>query len=110
LITELQPVIGRVSAELGPPTEFEILTAASFYYLARAGIDLLVCEVGLGGRLDSTTVLDLGVSVISNVALDHTQHLGLTLEATATEKSGILKPDAFAITGAQPPALAVVEA
>ncbi|TMB66545.1 MAG: bifunctional folylpolyglutamate synthase/dihydrofolate synthase, partial [Chloroflexi bacterium] len=67
-------------------------------------------EVGLGGRLDSTNVLDLGVSVITNIALDHTQYLGSTLEAIAAEKAGILKPDSIAITGAQPPALAVIEA
>ncbi len=110
LLTELQPAINEVAAELGPPTEFEILTSAAFYYFARAGIDLLVCEVGLGGRLDSTNVLDLGVNVITNIALDHTQHLGSTLEAIAAEKAGILKPDSIAITGAQPPALAVIEA
>src|SRR5207302_4430169 len=110
LISELQPAIARVGAELGPPTEFEILTTAALYYFARAGIDLLVCEVGLGGRLDSTNVLKLGVSVITNVALDHTQHLGSTLEAIAAEKAGILKPDSLAITAAQPPALPVIEA
>jgi dihydrofolate synthase / folylpolyglutamate synthase len=110
LLTELQPIISKVASELGPPTEFEILTSAALYYFARAGIDLLVCEVGLGGRLDSTNVLDLGVSVITNIALDHTQHLGSTLEAIAAEKAGILKPDSIAITGAQPPALAVIEA
>src|SRR5437667_6446216 len=109
LLTELQPVINKVAAELGPPTEFEILTSAALYYFARASIDLLVCEVGLGGRLDSTNVLDLGVSVITNIALDHTQHLGSTLEAIAAEKAGILKPESLAITGAQPPALAVIE-
>ena len=110
LLTELQPSINKVAADLGPPTEFEILTSAALYYFARAGIDLLVCEVGLGGRLDSTNVLDLGVSVITNIALDHTQYLGTTLEAIAAEKAGILKPDSIAITGAQPPALAVIEA
>ncbi|HEX9097021.1 MAG TPA: folylpolyglutamate synthase/dihydrofolate synthase family protein [Candidatus Dormibacteraeota bacterium] len=110
LITELQPAINKVAADLGPPTEFEILTSAALYYFARAGIDVLVCEVGLGGRLDSTNVLDLGVSVITNIALDHTQYLGSTLEAIAAEKAGILKPDSIAITGAQPPALAVIEA
>jgi dihydrofolate synthase/folylpolyglutamate synthase len=110
LLTELQPVINKVAADLGPPTEFEILTSAALYYFARAGIDLLVCEVGLGGRLDSTNVLDLGVSVITNIALDHTQYLGSTLEAIAAEKAGILKPNSVAITGAQPPALAVIEA
>ena len=109
LLTEIQPAINRVSADLGPPTEFEILTTAALYYFARAGIDLLVCEVGLGGRLDSTNVLDLGVSVITNIGLDHTQHLGSTLEAIAAEKAGILKPDSLAITGAQPPALGVIE-
>src|SRR5438874_297929 len=109
LLTEVQPVIDKVAAELGPPTEFEILTSAALYYFARAGIDLLVCEVGLGGRLDSTNVLDLGVEVITNIALDHTQHLGSTLEAIAGEKAGILKPDSVAITAAQPPALAIIE-
>ncbi len=110
LLTELQPAINKVASELGPPTEFEILTSAALYSFARAGIDLLVCEVGLGGRLDSTNVLDLGVSVITNIALDHTQYLGSTFEAIAAEKAGILKPDSIAITGAQPPALAVIEA
>ena len=110
LLTEVQPAISNVAAELGPPTEFEILTSAALYYFARAGIDLLVCEVGLGGRLDSTNVLDLGVEVITNIALDHTQHLGSTLEAIAAEKAGILKRDSLAVTAAQPPALAVIEA
>src|SRR6202022_3236071 len=45
LLTELQPVINTVASELGPPTEFEILTSAALYYFARAGIDLLICEV-----------------------------------------------------------------
>lgn len=110
LLTEIQPVINKVAAELGPPTEFEILTSAALYYFARAGIDLLVCEVGLGGRLDSTNVVDLGVEVITNIALDHTQHLGSTLDAIAAEKAGILKQDSIAITGAQPPGLGVIEA
>jgi dihydrofolate synthase / folylpolyglutamate synthase len=110
LLTEVQPFISKVAAKLGPPTEFEILTSAALYYFARAGIDLLVCEVGLGGRLDSTNVLDLGVEVITNIALDHTQHLGSTLEAIAAEKAGILKPDSLAVTAAQPPALGVIEA
>jgi dihydrofolate synthase/folylpolyglutamate synthase len=109
LIDEIQPAIRTISAELGPPTEFEILTAAALYHFARAGIDLLVCEVGLGGRLDATNVLDLGVEVITNIALDHTQHLGSTPEAIAVEKAGILKSDSIAITAAQPPALGVIE-
>jgi dihydrofolate synthase/folylpolyglutamate synthase len=109
LLTELRPLFDRVAAEHGPPTEFEILTAAALYYFARASIDLLVCEVGLGGRLDATNVLDLGVEVITNIALDHTQHLGSTLEQIAAEKAGILKEDSLAITGAASPALEVIE-
>ena len=110
LLGEVRPAIDRVAAELGPPTEFEVLTTAALYYFARASVDLLVCEVGLGGRLDSTNVLDLGVSIITNVSLDHTQHLGDTVEKIATEKAGILKPDSLAITAARPPALGVIEA
>lgn len=109
LISEVQPAIEQVTESLGSPTEFEILTSAALYYLARAGIDLLVCEVGLGGRLDSTNVLDLGVIVITNVALDHIQHLGSTLAAIAAEKAGIIKPDSIVLTGAEPPALEVIE-
>ena len=110
LLTELQPIFDRVAADHGQPTEFEVLTSASLYYFARAGIDLLICEVGLGGRLDATNVVDLGVDIITNIALDHTQHLGATLELIAAEKAGILKPDSLAITAAQPPALGVIEA
>jgi len=109
LITELQPVIQKVGQQFGPPTEFEILTTAALHYFARAGIDLLVCEVGLGGRLDSTNVLDLGISVITNIAFDHMEHLGYTLEEIAGEKTGILKPHSLAITGAEPPALEVID-
>jgi dihydrofolate synthase/folylpolyglutamate synthase len=110
LISELQAPIQEVVKEHGAPTEFEVLTTAALHYFARAGIDLLVCEVGMGGRLDSTNVLDLGVSIVTNIALDHTQYLGNTLEEIAAEKAGIFKPDSIAITGAQPPALGVIEA
>lgn len=110
LLTDLQPIFEQVAVEHGPPTEFEVLTAASLYYFARAGIDLLICEVGLGGRLDATNVVDLGVNVITNIAFDHTQHLGRTLEEIAREKAGILKRDSIAVTAAQPPALPVIEA
>jgi len=69
-----------------------------------------VVEVGMGGRLDSTNVLDLGVAVITNVDLDHMKHLGDTVEKIAAEKAGIIKPGNVVVTGATGPALAVVEA
>lgn len=93
----------------GSATEFEILIAMAIWHLAPR-IDRLVCEVGMGGRLDVTNVLDLGVAVITNVSLDHTQHLGTTVEAIAAEKAAIIKPANAVVTGCTGPALAVVEA
>ncbi|MGH2456943.1 MAG: Mur ligase family protein, partial [Candidatus Limnocylindria bacterium] len=85
------PAADRVAARLGAPTEFEVLTAAAFTELARAGVDLALVEVGMGGRLDATNVLDPGVAVVTNVQLDHQQHLGRTLAAIGTEKAAIIK-------------------
>ena len=69
---------------------------------------VLVCEVGLGGRLDSTNVLDLGVAVVTNVALDHQDLLGDTIPEIAREKAAIIKPGNVAVTGASEPALAAI--
>ena len=94
------PAIDRVAAEVGPPTEFEALTAAAIVELARRGVDLAVVEVGMGGRLDATNVLDLGVAAITNVQRDHEQHLGPTLTAIGGEKAPIIKSGNVAVTGA----------
>ena len=99
-IRAVLPAIDRVSARLGPPTEFEALTAAAFAELARSRVDLVVVEVGLGGRLDATNALDPGVAAITNVAHDHEKHLGRTLAAIGTEKAAIIKPGSLAVTGA----------
>ena len=61
------------------PTGFEVLTAAGILVAHEADAEVLVCEVGLGGRLDSTNVLDLGVAAVTNVALDHQDLLGATI-------------------------------
>ena len=94
------PAIDRVAAEIGPPTEFEALTAAAIAELARRRVDLAIVEVGMGGRLDATNVLDLGVAAITNVQLDHQAHLGSTLTAIGGEKAAIIKPGNLAVTGA----------
>ena len=94
------PAIERVSERLGPPTEFEVLTAAAFQELSEAGVDLALVEVGLGGRLDATNVLDAGVAVITNVQHDHERLLGPTLAAIGTEKAAIIKSGNLAVTGA----------
>jgi dihydrofolate synthase/folylpolyglutamate synthase len=104
----LTPTFDEVAAEMGQATEFEMLTAMALAYLAPR-IDRLVCEVGLGGRLDATNALDLGVAVITNVDLDHQKYLGDTIEQIANEKAAIIKPRNRVITGAEGAALAIVE-
>ncbi len=90
------------------PTGFELLTVAGILVAARRGAHAVVCEVGMGGRLDSTNVLDLGVAVVTNVALDHREHLGDTVVDIAREKAAIVKSGDVAVTAAQPPALQVI--
>ena len=75
------------------PTEFEMMTAAAFLWYAQERCEIVVLEVGLGGRLDATNVIETPeVSVIMNIGLDHTEYLGDTLAALAGEKAGIIKP------------------
>jgi dihydrofolate synthase/folylpolyglutamate synthase len=107
-VTEIRPRLERIRQQLGEPTEFEILTALALDWLAPRS-DRLVIEVGMGGRLDSTNVLDLGVAVITNVTLDHRQYLGGTIPEIASEKAGIIKPGSVVVTGTEGEALAVVE-
>jgi dihydrofolate synthase / folylpolyglutamate synthase len=89
-----------VAGRHGPPTEFEVLTAAAFLAFARAGVHVGVVEVGLGGRLDATNAWDGGVAAITNVALDHMEHLGSSLAAIGREKAAIIKRGDLAVTGA----------
>jgi dihydrofolate synthase/folylpolyglutamate synthase len=99
-VAEVIAVADRGPAADGPPTEFEVLTAAGFVALVRAGVDVALVEVGLGGRLDATNAADLGVAVVTNVAHDHERHLGRTLAAIGGEKAAIIKPRNLAVTGA----------
>src|SRR5713101_4376009 len=77
------------------PTFFEVTTAVAFELFRRAGVEIAVCEVGLGGRLDATNVVspdEVVVTAITSIALDHQVHLGSTLREIAFEKAGIIKP------------------
>jgi dihydrofolate synthase / folylpolyglutamate synthase len=105
----LMPVLEAIKDDMGQATEFEMLTAMALAHLAPR-IDRLVCEVGLGGRLDATNALDLGVAVITNVDLDHQKYLGDTIEQIAEEKAAIIKPGNHVITGCEGVALEIVEA
>jgi len=94
-----------------PITVFEITTAVGLMLFARHPADVLLMEVGLGGRLDATNVVDRPLAtVITRVAIDHTDFLGDTLEKIATEKAGILKRETPAVVAAQArDVLAVIE-
>jgi dihydrofolate synthase/folylpolyglutamate synthase len=82
---------------------FEMSVGMAFAYFADEQVDIAVVEVGLGGRLDSTNILNPEVSVITNIGLDHTQFLGTTLEAIAAEKAGIIKPNIPVVIGETQP-------
>jgi dihydrofolate synthase / folylpolyglutamate synthase len=84
-----------------PVTYFEFLTAAVFVYFQRQKVEIAVLEVGLGGRLDATNVCKPLVSVITNIALDHMDYLGNTLDSIAREKAGIIKQKGICITAAK---------
>jgi dihydrofolate synthase / folylpolyglutamate synthase len=99
-VERVLPAVDRVAARLGPPTEFEVLTAAAYAELARSGLDLALVEVGMGGRLDATHAADLGVAVITTVQLDHERYLGHTLAEIGREKAAIIERGDLAVTGA----------
>lgn len=81
------------------PTFFEITTALAFKYFEEEKVDFAVIETGLGGRLDATNVIQPISSVITSISLEHTQHLGDTIEKIASEKAGIIKPNTLVFVG-----------
>jgi dihydrofolate synthase/folylpolyglutamate synthase len=81
------------------PTFFEVTTAAAFEMFKQATVEVAVCEVGLGGRLDATNVLSPMVTAITSIAFDHQQYLGTSLAEIAGEKAGIVKPDVPIVVG-----------
>jgi dihydrofolate synthase/folylpolyglutamate synthase len=85
------------------PSFFEMMTAIAFEFLARQKVDLAVLEVGMGGRLDATNVVDPRVSVITDISLDHQKYLGNTLEEISREKMGIVRPGGVAVVLPQQP-------
>ena len=94
LVEELKVVVDKVIEEgYDHPTEFEIITVLMLLYFKKEGVDFGVVEVGLGGRLDSTNVINPLVSVITSISFDHTNILGNTLTQIAGEKAGIIKKD-----------------
>ncbi|MGA7558703.1 MAG: folylpolyglutamate synthase/dihydrofolate synthase family protein [Terriglobales bacterium] len=85
------------------PSFFEMLTAMGFEYFARSRPDMVVLEVGMGGRLDATNVVEPRLSIITDIALDHQKYLGETVAEIAREKAGIIRPDGLVVTLPQLP-------
>jgi len=102
---ELRPVAERVS-RFSPDDHasfFEFMTAMAFLQFARKRCDLGIVEVGMGGRLDATNVVEPEISVITSIGLDHCEQLGDTVEKIAAEKAGIVKPGRPVVIGRLPP-------
>lgn len=103
IVAQIRPLVAEISADprLGQMTEFEVVTALALTYFARRKPDIVVFEVGLGGRLDATNLVIPLVSVITNVNLEHTAILGNTVREIAREKAGIVKSGAPLVTAAE---------
>ncbi len=109
LVAEIQPLLKTFPAD-NHPTMFEVVTVMALKYFAEQKCDLVIWETGLGGRLDATNIVTPLASVITNIAFDHTEWLGDTLEKIAAEKAGIIKPGIPVVTATdEPSALAVIE-
>ncbi len=102
-VQKIRPLVEEIAEipHLGHPTEFEVVTALAMDYYAAKKPDLVVLEVGLGGRLDATNIVSPLVSVITNVSMDHTSVLGDSVEEVAGEKAGIIKEGVPLITAAE---------
>jgi len=96
-----QLVLGESLPQL--PSYFEILTAQALLYFAEQGAEIAVLEVGMGGRLDATNIVDPLLSVVTDISLDHTEWLGTTIAAITREKAGILRRNGILITLPQHP-------
>lgn len=102
----LEAVAPIADAMEDPPTEFELITALGFLYFQKKGCDIVVLEVGMGGRLDSTNIIeDPLLSIITGIAIDHEGFLGNTVEAIAVEKAGIIKKGCPVLYGGEIPSV-----
>ena len=101
--------VARTAADVTPLTYFEFSTLAALRLFSDAKTDVLVLEVGLGGRLDAVNVVDADVSVVTTVGIDHVDYLGTTREAIGREKAGIFRAGRQAICGDPDPPRSLVE-
>jgi dihydrofolate synthase/folylpolyglutamate synthase len=117
LLNRLHPFVEQMAGgalpgyTLGRPALLQVLWPMAALYFAERGVEVAVVEVGMGGRYDSTNANNARVAVVTNVSLEHTQHLGATVAEIADHKAGVAKPGGILITAAQnPDALAAIAA
>ncbi|MEZ6057143.1 MAG: folylpolyglutamate synthase/dihydrofolate synthase family protein [Planctomycetaceae bacterium] len=112
LVEELRPLVEAMDEELGGgPTFFELVTALAWMHFRKQGVQLVVLEVGLGGRLDATNLCRPLVTIITSISRDHTRLLGETIPLITAEKGGIIKQGVPLLTGVdQPEAITVLTA
>ncbi|MBW1613423.1 MAG: bifunctional folylpolyglutamate synthase/dihydrofolate synthase [Deltaproteobacteria bacterium] len=102
--------IYEITSPKEPPTFFELTTAMTLLYFFRKDVDISIIEVGMGGRLDATNVIDPMLSIITNIGLDHQHFLGDTIIDIAKEKGGIIKKEVDLVTAVdQPPVVKLFE-
>ncbi|HHH79864.1 MAG TPA: bifunctional folylpolyglutamate synthase/dihydrofolate synthase [Thermoplasmatales archaeon] len=104
----IEEVLSLVEKSRDKPTFFEVTTAIAFEYFRRKKVDVAVVEVGLGGRLDATNVVQPQLTVLTSISIDHGNILGGTIEEIAEEKAGILKEGVPLITSAREKALGII--
>lgn len=105
IVTELEQVISALCKKGIQATEFEAITAAAYLYFSHNKCDVVVLEVGLGGRFDATNIINTSlVNVITSISMDHTAILGDTIEKIAFEKSGIIKQSGVTVCYPEQPA------
>ena len=111
-VERLEEVLASLLAVAGdrPPTFFEAMTAAAVECFAQEAVDLSIYEVGLGGRFDATTAIDVDAAIVTRIELEHTEVLGDTIAAIATEKAQVIRPGGLGLTATTGVALDVVRA
>lgn len=92
-------------------TYFEFATLAAFYIFSKRSLDFAILEVGLGGRLDATNIIDSDLSIITSIGIDHTEFLGSSIDSIANEKAGVMRSSCYSIfAGPNPPATLLAHA
>lgn len=105
----LEPILSALLEHAGskPPTFFEAMTVAAVEYFAQQQVDLAIYEVGLGGRYDATTAIDIEAAIVTRIELEHTDVLGDTIAAIAGEKAAVIRPNGLGLTATTGEALEV---